>query len=260
MITSTIRRSVLRNGARAVAMSKTAFPVAAVAPSSEPVWILPTTASFHTSTPVWDDDYTHRDALVDCLTREFDEEKSNDSTAIPPALKEVQDLVSKDWKVVDDEDSGMVKLIKNDALDGNVKVQLSFHCQDTNDEDEGFGDDDEDEEPSLPVRFTVLASKAGQTMVIQCVSVHGSASIRSVAITNAESPEVLANNGTLAAENYQGPEFSELAEDLQGNFHSFVEEELGVNEDVAAFVAMYADFKEQTQYVNFLERCKTLLA
>ena len=58
---------------------------------------------------------------------------------------------------------------------------------------------------------------------------------------------------------YQGPDFTELAEDLQDAFHTYLEEEVGVNKDVAAFISMYTDYKEQCQYVQFLEDAQNIL-
>mmetsp|Transcript_1235 Transcript_1235/g.1623 ORF Transcript_1235/g.1623 Transcript_1235/m.1623 type:complete len:273 (-) Transcript_1235:77-895(-) len=218
--------------------------------------------SFHTSAPRLEE-FTARDGLVDILTREFDEDRENGLAVMPAELKELQTQLAKDWKIVDSDDTGMVRMIKNTPAAGNLKVQLSFHCQDTVEADAPEGEDEEDEEaeePSLPISFTVLATKAGQSMVIQCMSEEGAAQIQSVAITNTETPEVITANGFISAQTYQGPEFTELAQDLQFSFQSFVEEDLGVNEDVASFIAMYCDYKEQSQYVNFLEQCKKIIS
>ena len=38
----------------------------------------------------------------------------------------------------------------------------------------------------------------------------------------------------------------------------YVQEECGVTNDVAAFIAMYADYKEQVQYVSWLKAVQTM--
>jgi len=58
---------------------------------------------------------------------------------------------------------------------------------------------------------------------------------------------------------FQGPIFRELAEDLQDSFVSYVQEECGVTTDVAAFISMYADYKEQLQYINWLKAVHSLV-
>lgn len=241
-----------------------------------PLWTTPyqlaTTGAFHSTPTHWESDgddnnkVSSKDELLDILSREHAEEAANQSTVMPEELKELQDQLTKkqSWKIVEGEDSGLVRLIKNSA---GWKVQLSFHCQDaveSVEEEEENQDEAEESEPSIPVRFTVLASKAGQCMFFSCISQHGLAEIQSVAFFDDADvdEETLLKQGTMPSEKYQGPDFLDLAEDLQYAFHSFLDDTsngLGINEDVAAFVAMYADYKEQTQYVKFLEGCVKLL-
>ena len=57
----------------------------------------------------------------------------------------------------------------------------------------------------------------------------------------------------------QGPEFTELEEDFQDSLVAYVREECGIDEDVAAFISMYADFKEQNSYVNWMKQVKSIL-
>jgi complement component 1 Q subcomponent-binding protein len=58
---------------------------------------------------------------------------------------------------------------------------------------------------------------------------------------------------------FKGPMFRELAEDLQEAFVSYVQEECGVTSDVAAFISMYADYKEQVQYTHWLKAVHSLV-
>jgi hypothetical protein len=58
-----------------------------------------------------------------------------------------------------------------------------------------------------------------------------------------------ANQGNVEKGDYQGPDFLESAEHLQEAFEVYFEEECGITSDVATFVAMYMDYKEQQQYV-----------
>jgi hypothetical protein len=57
----------------------------------------------------------------------------------------------------------------------------------------------------------------------------------------------------------QGPEFEELAEDLQASFENYVKEECGVDDDVTAFISMYCDYREQEEYVSFMKTAVEIL-
>ena len=58
---------------------------------------------------------------------------------------------------------------------------------------------------------------------------------------------------------FQGPDFDELAEDLQISFESYVEKECGVDETVRLFVLMYADYREQEEYVSWMKTAVEIL-
>ena len=58
---------------------------------------------------------------------------------------------------------------------------------------------------------------------------------------------------------FQGPDFDELAEDLQISFESYVEKECGVDETVRNFVLMYADYREQEEYVSWMKTAVEIL-
>jgi complement component 1 Q subcomponent-binding protein len=199
--------------------------------------------------------------LIDLLKREHAEEVENAAT-MPPELYDLKALLEKDWKIVDD--GAMTRLHK--TLESSAKVQVVFHCQDTVEYEEDFNFDDEEEEGEQeeeeeesadPIRFTVTITKAGKTLALTCLTTEElNASIQSAAVTSsALLPEM-----TLPPGDFQGPEFMELAEDLQEAFHTFLNDDVGVSENVVVFLSMYCDYKEQTQYVQFLEDTKTLLS
>ena len=198
------------------------------------------------------------DGLIDILKREYDEEKENETSTMPDELKDLYKTIqSRDWKIV--EEGAMTRLF---STSGARKVQILFHCQDTvedevYDEEEEPVEYEEGEEPAPAFRFTVTVSKAGKTMVFVCLSKDARCTIESVNVTQTEVTQL--DNGVPAAE-YQGPEFFELAADLQDAFDGYLVDEVGIDEDMAAFISMYADYKEQTQYVEFLESAKNLLS
>jgi Mitochondrial glycoprotein len=190
------------------------------------------------------------------------------------------------WKIVDV--GATTRLTKPLASRG--KAVVHFHCQDVIEEldEDAFDDDDEDhveaeaaagdeeeaatadeeEEMAGAVRFVVAVSYPAQkTLLFQCVTDFGQVQIRS-AVTTSQSVDELfqqsggagggdlsGGGGTGDPKDYQGPVFDELAQDLQQAFHQYLAQEIGVNEDVAAFVSMHADHREQASYVKFLDEC-----
>lgn len=47
--------------------------------------------------------------------------------------------------------------------------------------------------------------------------------------------------------------------EVQDAFHAYVQTECGIDTDVAAFISMYADYKEQMQYVRWMKQVQGIL-
>jgi complement component 1 Q subcomponent-binding protein len=198
-----------------------------------------------------------KSTLVDILAREEKEERDMGNTEMPPELADLKATVEKDWKVV--EDGATTSMFRSM---GSQKIQLSFHCQDTIEEvsDDYEEEGDEEEEDPSPVRFTVTITKTGKTLTFACFSDYGQVRVEGVSTTTT-SPEVVhSNQGTLAKTEYQGPDYSELPEDLQQAMEVYLDEECGVNSDVAAFIAMYTDYREEMNYVDFLKVTQSIIS
>jgi len=262
-----IRRTLLRQARSAAAMlpggsRSVATAVSACRPSNNRMMM----AAASSSGPRSFSSSSSSDALLDLLSREHAEEMANETTSMPSELSNLKSAVeAAGWKVVDD--GAMTKLHKTMA-DSGLKVQIAFHCQDTIEQEEEApaaeeGEEDAaidfNEEAPQGVRFIVTATKAGKTLVLNCLSREGQAQIEAAALTTQDPAAVQTASGVAAAQ-YQGPDFAELAEDLQDAFHEYLEEDVGVDGTVATFVAMYTDYKEQCQYVKFLEDCRGILS
>lgn len=195
------------------------------------------------------------DFLVDKLSREYDEEMENNTTSMPEDLKKLYKIVEgRGWKIV--EEGAMTRLF---STTGPRKVQISFHCQDvTEEEEEETPEEEEPEEESTPgFRFTVTVSKAGKSMVFICISKNAECFIENLTVTSTDVSEL---DNFVPAKEYQGPEFHELNSDLQDAYDVFLKAEIGIDEEMNAFISMFSDYKEQLQYVDFLESSKKLLS
>jgi complement component 1 Q subcomponent-binding protein, mitochondrial len=232
---------------------------------------------------------------LDLLTREHAEEVQNsseqDASNNQSELQKLHDelVTNQGWKiVVNGAMTRMMKTVVNATAPSNnkrLKIQVSFHCQDMVVPADGGADaeeyvegqdaaqqeeeEEEQEEAASPVRFTVTISNPSSgvgTMVATCLSENAALNIQSVTMTtssssSSSSDSVDHQDGPVAVpdSDYQGPEFTELAQDLQDAFYTYFDETCGINDDVVAFVAMQADFMEQSCYVQFLNDASRLL-
>eukprot|EP00531_Pseudo-nitzschia_arenysensis_P004745 CAMPEP_0116126650 /NCGR_PEP_ID=MMETSP0329-20121206/6441_1 /TAXON_ID=697910 /ORGANISM="Pseudo-nitzschia arenysensis, Strain B593" /LENGTH=274 /DNA_ID=CAMNT_0003620739 /DNA_START=69 /DNA_END=890 /DNA_ORIENTATION=+ len=200
--------------------------------------------------------FSSKATLLDILSREENEEIDEGNTEMPEELLELRTTIQESWKIV--ENGATTNLYKIDS-DSN-KIQVSFHCQDTlevveEDAEEYEDEEEDDEEPAAPVRFTVTVTKAGKSLNFACFSEYGEVKIEGVSTTASSTAEyVHEHQGTLPKMEYQGPDLTELAEDFQEGLADYLDEECGVNADVAAFVAMSADYREEINYVDFLKQ------
>lgn len=198
------------------------------------------------------------------MAREEQEEEDTGNLEMPSELSDLKKTIEESWKIVEDGATTNFFLIESSSSN---KIQVSFHCQDTLEVEEPEYDDsieddgEDDEEPSSPVRFTVTVAKAGKSLNFACFSEFGQVKIEGVSTTGSSTAEyVHENQGTLPKIEYQGPDFTELAEDLQEGLTEYLDEECAVNSDMAAFIAMFADYKEEIQYVNFLKQAQSIVS
>uniref|UniRef100_A0A7S2EUT0 Mitochondrial glycoprotein domain-containing protein n=1 Tax=Ditylum brightwellii TaxID=49249 RepID=A0A7S2EUT0_9STRA len=211
------------------------------------------------------------DDLPSILQRELEEELEGGTMSPPPELTELQTEIQSDWTIgVGEEGDATIKMYKKEATANGSKVSLVFHCQDTIPSDEEGGgllntgvfetaSDENEEEESTAVRFTLMVSRAGKVMIMKCLSEDAEAIVEGLAVVG-EEQMVMGKEGEVDEALYQGPEYTELAEDLQESITAYVQNECGVTSDVAAFIAMYADYKEQVEYVAWLKSVKSMVS
>eukprot|EP00814_Leptocylindrus_danicus_P011735 CAMPEP_0116030040 /NCGR_PEP_ID=MMETSP0321-20121206/16590_1 /TAXON_ID=163516 /ORGANISM="Leptocylindrus danicus var. danicus, Strain B650" /LENGTH=211 /DNA_ID=CAMNT_0003504715 /DNA_START=244 /DNA_END=879 /DNA_ORIENTATION=+ len=196
-----------------------------------------------------------RDDLSTILAREIEEEEANVNVEMPEELAEIKADIERNWRVVESTEPGnmIVKLFRKEAGGiGGAKVMIQFNCQDREDEelDEGQGMD----ELASGVRFEAVLTKAGRGLVFSCFTIDTEVHIESVSLRAADDIDA-EDDGTF----YRGPEMHELEGDLQQALGDFIREEYDLDADFAAFLSMYADYKEQVEYMNWLKTVKSFV-
>lgn len=148
--------------------------------------------------------------LGSILQREINEEEEASSGELPPELVDIQSTISTNWTILEgiqgiggsgETGSGAaVRLFRKEAGSKGSKIGVVFHCQDTEedipvDENNVFeetNEEDEDEEPAQAVRFGVVVSKGGKTVVMQCrAGYDGDVSVESVMVRDGDTESVL---------------------------------------------------------------------
>lgn len=148
--------------------------------------------------------------------------------------------------------------------------------------EDGNDEEEEEEEESQAIRFGVTVSKQGKTVVLQCRVGVESLHVDRVTVRDGDTESVLASlaNGegthaalyqvsnrrrqidhsvTMLKHFFQGPDYEELAVDLQTAFGTYVEKECGVDETVSNFMLMFADYREQEEYVSWMKAAVEIL-
>ncbi|CAO1634930.1 unnamed protein product [Sympodiomycopsis kandeliae] len=168
------------------------------------------------------------------------------------------------WTIKDTPGSDEVSLVREF---GNEKISVMFSIGDIDsadpldeeDPENSESEDDVDAGTSFPVRVAINISKpSGAGALSIDTQAEGAAfEIENVSYYQDAS---LANELTAEADwkrrgLYIGPQFPTLDEEVQNHFIAFLDER-GINEDLALFIPMLAEYKEQKEYVTWLSNVK----
>jgi complement component 1 Q subcomponent-binding protein len=124
--------------------------------------------------------------------------------------------------------------------------------------EEGEDEEEEDAAPSFPAHLHIAVEKDGKgSLQIEALAQDGLIAIENVYYYTKEGKKFLTaaragNAPEGIKEPYVGPQFANLDEDLQVLLERFLEER-GVDTRLALFVPEYIEWKEQREYVRWLE-------
>ncbi|KAJ6607927.1 mitochondrial glycoprotein [Mycena sp. CBHHK59/15] len=206
------------------------------------------------------------------LTQKLEEElqyehEAKESAELPAFLTSFQEQGV--WKIQDVEGSNEVALTRQF---GNENIRLMFSIADLQNQEpeEDFGNEEEmdeeqreAEEPMRILRAVVSVTKStgvgalevdmtcqGGQFLVENISFYGDATL---------GQEISVEADWKRRGLYIGPEFNSLDVAVQEHFEKFLEER-GIGESIALFIPEYAQYKEQREYVRWLENVKTFVS
>ncbi|XP_028552371.1 uncharacterized protein At2g39795, mitochondrial isoform X2 [Dendrobium catenatum] len=156
---------------------------------------------------------------------------------------------------IQDEEGTNVITLRRDYHGENIEVVVSMPTvEDTEDDEEGVdeenqGEDEKNDQPTIPL--TVNISKGdGSTLEFCCTAYADELVIDSLCIRgNKVSDDLLA---------YEGPDFSDLDENLQKAFHNYLEIR-GISTETTNFLYKYLISKDDREYLTWLQNVKYFL-
>jgi len=190
--------------------------------------------------------------LSTSLKREIDTENIAGNRDISQELSDLYEQLSASWSIVVKD--SLVRLVRKIPVEGRGNISIVFHCQDSMELDDGMLENDQEDiedERSASIQFDLYVSRHNKTMKITCTTQGTQVGVDSLVVFDGG-----VDDETTDEENkdqYRGPHLEELPVNMQDGISNFVMEEGGVNEDMVAFISMYADYLEQVQYEKWLK-------
>lgn len=130
------------------------------------------------------------------------------------------------------------------------------------DEDEYNIDEDNVPDPSFPAHLSIAIEKpTGGALKISGLAQDGMIILQNIVYhPNAKILKSKSAENDYQSEGlYAGPEFANLDEDLQVLFERYLDER-GINTSLALFVPDYIEYKEQKEYLRWLENVKKFVS
>lgn len=180
----------------------------------------------------------------------YEKEYEGFSADVPSSVME---LLPKDFKLVDKKERNDV-LLK--SLKDKLTIQFSIIPTENSGEDfehEGANEEDEDMEDSEVIPMTVECVRNGVKMSAFCsVSYEGDVVVNDVEVSSDVSMSDTAETEYKRRYEYN-PKYYQLDEQLQESIEDFIDEKI---KDVGEFIVQYAEWKENSEYVSWLEKLK----
>jgi len=256
LTSSTTRTLAARNATRT-------FTRAATLPAFR-LAVLPSTRAFSVSARRFGEGASDI-ALAQKLAEELKYEKESATSSEPEFLTAFK--AQGVWKIEDTPGNDEVALVRQF---GNETIRLMFSIVDIqNQQETEFDELEEGQEgeedaavPSYPIRcaFTVTKSTGPGALSLDTLCQDGAFLTENISYYNDSrlGTELTAEADWKRRGLYIGPQFDTLDVTVQDEFERFLEER-GINDSLAAFIPDYAEYKEQKEYVSWLQNVKTFV-
>uniref|UniRef100_A0A7R9YEN0 Mitochondrial glycoprotein n=1 Tax=Pinguiococcus pyrenoidosus TaxID=172671 RepID=A0A7R9YEN0_9STRA len=181
------------------------------------------------------------------------EEEERNGGAVTPELMELRDIVTQHMGISEEAGSNLVTLKMDfDSAAGPEKVKVFFNVQEYTNEEDLIDEPVPEEEDSAGniYPFEVRVARGGRVMRFYCQANAQQFTVENVVVSKGD--DIDADFDEKDAYQYQGPSFDDLEPDLQTAFIEFLNERY-VDDTLACFIASYADYKEQQNYLQWLQ-------
>jgi complement component 1 Q subcomponent-binding protein len=200
------------------------------------------------------------------LKREFGNETIKISLSVAEidsmAEEDEFDSMDEDGALEDEAEYGMNKntINQSGARGGKIDVMPEDSIAPA-DRAEGEEANLDDSLPAYPIHLTITVTKPSHRAIeIRAVAAEGAIEIETVSffprnsLLEAQSPQEALEARSL----YAGPPISNLDPELQAMLDKYLEER-GIDAQLASFLPEYVDYKEQREYVQWLDDMKTFI-
>ncbi|KAL9052326.1 MAG: hypothetical protein Q9162_005470 [Coniocarpon cinnabarinum] len=192
---------------------------------------------------------------VDDLNNTEEEPDQLNEAGMPEALEDLADVPS-DTQSGGANTKGAVN--QGRTAGGNFRVAPEDSVAPADRDGEEGEADEQKNDPTFPAHISVVVERPGKgALQLETVAQDGLIAVDSVYYySDAKHLDPKnAEQEAQAARLYTGPPFSNLDEDLQVLFEKYLDER-GINTTMALFVPEYIDYKEQKEYLNWLQNVK----
>ena len=193
----------------------------------------------------------------------FELEAAKANAGVPDFLRDFQSTGI--WNIEDAEGQDEVALVRTF---GNETIRILFSIADIDAPQDPAFDDIEGAEgedipvPVAPIRCSIVISKgSGQgALSIDALAQDGAMVVDNISFYKEAklATDLSADADWKRRGLYIGPQFDHLDTNVQEEFERFLEER-GIGGDLALFVPEYAEYKEQKEYVKWLQNVKSFV-
>ena len=165
------------------------------------------------------------------------------------------DALDEDGALADEDFSGGKRTANQSGARGGKVEDSPEESTAPADRAEGEEVDDDQPSPAYPAQLTITITKPGnKALEIRAVAQDGTIEIENISFFPKESllDAQSTKDASEARSLYAGPPVDELDPELQQMLQQYLEER-GIDDELASFLPDYMDFKEQKEYVKWLE-------